>query len=158
MRTKLGAVLGGATLMLTGLGAVAPTAVAAPAPGQTAVAGVAADLGAAAAACTSTVKISKTSTTYIRLPSAGTSITCEMSQGASGSHVRALQNALNHCYNAGLASDGSFGPATESALKSAQRAAGTTADGIYGPNTRDAIKWPRFYESNSTHTGYCAKR
>ncbi|WP_137993839.1 peptidoglycan-binding domain-containing protein [Streptomyces vilmorinianum] len=145
MRIKLGATLGTAALLLTGLGAMAPTA-------------AAADLGAAATWCTTTRVIEKTSTTYIRLPATSSGITCEMAEGSNGTHVRALQNALNHCYSAGISSDGSFGPATESALKAAQRAAGVTADGIYGPNTRDAIKWPRFSDSTHRFTGYCAKR
>ncbi|MET9373121.1 peptidoglycan-binding domain-containing protein [Streptomyces sp. NPDC002992] len=157
MRIKLGATLGTAALMLTGLGAMAPTAVAAPAAGPVAV--QEADFGAAATACASWTKISKTSTTYIRLPATGGgSITCEMSQGANGNHVRALQNALKFCYGRSIAVDGSFGPATATALRYAQGQAGAGVDGIYGPETRDKIKWPRFNESNGSHTGYCATR
>lgn len=36
--------------------------------------------------------------------------------GSKGTTVKALQNALNRKYNAHLAEDGYFGPATESAL------------------------------------------
>ncbi|WNF31099.1 peptidoglycan-binding domain-containing protein [Streptomyces sp. C11-1] len=156
MKLKLAA-LGAATVMLTGLGAAAPAAVAAPKAGPVAV--QEAEFGALAAYCSSSKTISKSTTTYIHLPAtSGGSITCEMSQGANGIHVKKLQRALVLCYGRSIAIDGAFGPATYSALKYAQGKAGTAADGIYGPNTRDAIKWPRFYKSNNNFTGYCAKR
>jgi Putative peptidoglycan binding domain len=59
--------------------------------------------------------------------------------GDQGDHVRKLQVAL--CRKGVLAgpADGIFGPATESAVRSVQRAAGIEEDGIAGLNTRKAI-------------------
>ncbi len=53
--------------------------------------------------------------------------------GSRRSDVRAMQRRI------GVAADGVFGPATETALKRWQRAHGLTADGIAGPNTRAAL-------------------
>lgn len=59
--------------------------------------------------------------------------------GDSGTDVVALQNALAaRGFNPGVA-DGTFGPATETALKSFQATAGLTADGIAGPQTIAAL-------------------
>ncbi|MEV4679983.1 peptidoglycan-binding domain-containing protein [Streptomyces kurssanovii] len=131
--------LGAVALMVTGLGFATPAAAATP-------------------SCASSVAIWKSSSTYIQLPTtSGGSLTCEMSQGAEGPHVRALQRALNHCYGAGLSVDTIFGPKTYNALRSAQAEAETGVDGIYGPNTRDALEWPRL-DKGGYFTGYCAKR
>ncbi|WP_328873350.1 peptidoglycan-binding protein [Streptomyces sp. NBC_00287] len=139
MKLKL-ASLGAATLMFSGLGLIAPST------------------ATAATSCASNVAIWKTESTYIQLPTtSGGNITCEMSQGAQGPHVRALQNALNNCYGAGLDADTIFGTKTYNALRDAQAEAGTGDDGIYGPLTRDALEWPRFNKSGY-FTGYCAKR
>lgn len=62
-----------------------------------------------------------------------------LKQGSSGWPVFSLQTGLNDVRNAGLTPDGDFGPATESALKSAQRAWDLTADGVAGPATRTAL-------------------
>jgi hypothetical protein len=59
--------------------------------------------------------------------------------GDSGPDVNALQTALAaKGFNPGAA-DGTFGPATETALKSFQTSAGLTADGIAGPQTIAAL-------------------
>ena len=50
-----------------------------------------------------------------------------------GGGVRELQRAL------GVPADGSFGPQTESAVKSFQRRRGLVADGVVGPQTRSAL-------------------
>ena len=59
--------------------------------------------------------------------------------GSEGSDVRQLQAALNEAIDAGLAVDGDFGPATETAVKAYQRHAGLDDDGIYGPATAAAL-------------------
>ncbi|MGW0819800.1 hypothetical protein [Streptomyces sp. NPDC002845] len=82
--------LGAAVLMLSGPGLTVPAAAA--------TSSAQAEFGAAAASRTGMVAIWKTSSTHIQLPTvSGTNTTCEMSQGAQGSHVRALQRAQNHC-------------------------------------------------------------
>lgn len=70
---------------------------------------------------------------------------CPMQRGSTGNGVRELQRALNHvCNNSqGISVDGSFGPATEAALKRYQAWAGITPDGLYGPETRKNIYWLR---------------
>jgi zinc D-Ala-D-Ala carboxypeptidase len=60
-----------------------------------------------------------------------------LSQGATGEDVRQLQIRISGYpgYGAVLALDGSFGPATRSALIRFQQAYGLAADGIAGPAT-----------------------
>ncbi|GER90006.1 hypothetical protein KDW_41680 [Dictyobacter vulcani] len=53
------------------------------------------------------------------------------SQGSSGSAVKALQRQLN-AHGAALTVDGSFGPATTTAVKSYESSQGFSADGIAG--------------------------
>ncbi|MFE9773296.1 D-Ala-D-Ala carboxypeptidase family metallohydrolase [Streptomyces sp. NPDC005931] len=64
-----------------------------------------------------------------------------LSRGASGADVTQLQIRLGGYpgYGAVLAVDGSFGPATEAALKHFQSVYGLTADGIAGPSTYDKL-------------------
>lgn len=64
-----------------------------------------------------------------------------LSQGASGTDVRNLQIRLAGYpgYGAVLALDGSFGPATRSALIRFQQAYGLSADGVAGPQTYNQI-------------------
>ena len=58
--------------------------------------------------------------------------------GSSGEKVKEIQGICNFWgWNAG-AIDGSFGPATEAAVKRAQKAIGVNADGIWGPATQKA--------------------
>ncbi|SMH46441.1 Peptidoglycan-binding (PGRP) domain of peptidoglycan hydrolases-containing protein [Rathayibacter oskolensis] len=61
-----------------------------------------------------------------------------VSSGDSGETVTALQVQLNKT-GAGLSVDGSFGPATQSAVESFQSSAGLTVDGIAGPQTWQSI-------------------
>ena len=60
-----------------------------------------------------------------------------LKQGSSGAAVRALQTLLiGYDYGCGASgADGSFGPATDKALRRFQRAHGLTADGSCGPAT-----------------------
>ncbi|HET9380818.1 MAG TPA: peptidoglycan-binding protein [Streptomyces sp.] len=55
-------------------------------------------------------------------------------QGASGDAVRAAQTQLN-VYGAGIAVDGQFGAATDSAVRAFQSSHGLAADGLVGPQT-----------------------
>ncbi|MEY8751437.1 peptidoglycan recognition protein family protein [Alkalicoccobacillus gibsonii] len=52
--------------------------------------------------------------------------------------VRLLQSALN-TKGARIAVDGSFGPATDAAVRTFQRSAGIAVDGIAGPNTWERL-------------------
>ncbi|MFH0240849.1 peptidoglycan-binding protein [Streptomyces sp. HK10] len=61
-----------------------------------------------------------------------------VSQGASGDAVRAAQVQLN-VYGAGIAVDGQFGPATDSAVRSFQSSHGLAADGLVGPRTWQSL-------------------
>ena len=60
--------------------------------------------------------------------------------GAEGSQVKRLQKCLNKIDKAGLAIDGSYGPATRKAVKAFQKKHGLEVDGICGPKTRAKIK------------------
>jgi peptidoglycan hydrolase-like protein with peptidoglycan-binding domain len=62
-----------------------------------------------------------------------------ISLGATGEVVRRLQRALRRTPNLGLAVDGIFGPATETAVKTFQQSANLVVDGIVGPRTWAAL-------------------
>lgn len=53
-------------------------------------------------------------------------------EGARGEYVRQIQTCLNRVNNAGLATDGIFGPLTRAAVVNYQSANGLAADGIVG--------------------------
>ncbi|MCL2388379.1 MAG: peptidoglycan-binding protein [Defluviitaleaceae bacterium] len=55
--------------------------------------------------------------------------------GARGDYVRQIQTCLNSVNNAGLSTDGVFGPLTQAAVMNYQRANGLNPDGIVGPIT-----------------------
>ena len=61
----------------------------------------------------------------------------ELKNGSSGADVTTVQYLLNGRGHS-TASDGSFGPATEAAVKAFQSANGLVADGVVGPKT-----WPK---------------
>jgi hypothetical protein len=61
-----------------------------------------------------------------------------LKQGALEPAVRSLQSLLN-LHAAGLTVDGSFGPATETAVKNFQKVMGLGVDGIVGPKTWTAL-------------------
>ncbi|MGV2620146.1 UNVERIFIED_CONTAM: N-acetylmuramoyl-L-alanine amidase [Halobacillus marinus] len=65
-----------------------------------------------------------------------------LSLGDTGEAVRVLQrNLLKLGYSmGGYGADGSFGPATETAVKAFQRDQGLRVDGYYGPNTKRAME------------------
>lgn len=60
-------------------------------------------------------------------------------RNSSGLYVSALQLFLNARTGSRLAVDGSFGPATQMAVKSFQKAKGLAQDGICGPKTWGAL-------------------
>jgi peptidoglycan hydrolase-like protein with peptidoglycan-binding domain len=66
--------------------------------------------------------------------------TTALKPGDTGTQVTQLQRALNYLgYSVGTA-DGSYGPATETAVKSFQTDHNLTADGVAGPQTLAAMK------------------
>lgn len=65
--------------------------------------------------------------------------TATLKYGSSGNNVKWLQWYLVHKFNYTLAIDGSFGPATKTAVLDFQRKHDLADDGIVGPNTKNAI-------------------
>ncbi|MBI2373142.1 MAG: peptidoglycan-binding protein [Deltaproteobacteria bacterium] len=61
-----------------------------------------------------------------------------LGRSARGADVSGIQRSLN-ASGAGLKVDGIFGPKTQAAVKSFQRANGLEADGIVGPKTQAAL-------------------
>ncbi|WP_164545056.1 peptidoglycan-binding protein [Antribacter gilvus] len=59
-------------------------------------------------------------------------------RGSSGEHVRYLQHRLSQ-QGYSVSADGSFGPGTESAVRSFQRSFGLFADGVVGPRTWELL-------------------
>jgi peptidoglycan hydrolase-like protein with peptidoglycan-binding domain len=55
--------------------------------------------------------------------------------GSTGQGVRCVQNGYNRIAGAGLAVDGSYGPATMEATRNFQRYFGLRVDGVVGPIT-----------------------
>src|SRR5713226_3672034 len=93
--------------------------------------------GARAPPATSAPTTASTPTTSPAAP-AGPATT--LKPGAKGAQVRALQQALADLgYSPGKI-DGSYGPATQKALTSFQRAAKLSPDGILGPKTLAALR------------------
>lgn len=76
--------------------------------------------------------------TWTALLSAGT--TPALSQGSSGDAVKRLQRALTAALGSTLAVDGSFGPATGTAVRDYQRARGLAVDGSVGTGTWTALQ------------------
>ena len=60
----------------------------------------------------------------------------------TGADVRAVQNALNLRNQAGLATDGTYGPLTRDAVLNWQRRKNIGVDGIAGPQTRSSLGLP----------------
>lgn len=61
-----------------------------------------------------------------------------MHQGADGERVKTVQYLLN-AQGSALTVDGSFGPASDSAVRSFQSARSLAVDGIVGSNTWQAL-------------------
>jgi Putative peptidoglycan binding domain len=60
----------------------------------------------------------------------------------SGPDVQAVQRALNQRNNAGLATDGAYGPQTRDAVVNWQRREHLEVDGVVGPQTRASLGLP----------------
>lgn len=76
--------------------------------------------------------------TWTALLSAGATTTLQ--EGASGDGVKRLQRALTATLGSTVGVDGSFGPATTTAVRGYQTSRGLTADGIVGPGTWAALQ------------------
>ncbi|MFF2410966.1 peptidoglycan-binding protein [Streptomyces sp. NPDC058092] len=76
--------------------------------------------------------------TWTALLSAGPTTTLE--QGDSGDGVKRLQRSLTAALGSTVGIDGTFGPATATAVRSYQTSRGLTADGIVGPGTWAALQ------------------
>ncbi|MGN5631300.1 peptidoglycan-binding protein [Streptomyces sp. AC154] len=76
--------------------------------------------------------------TWTALLSAGPTTT--LREGASGDAVKRLQRALTATLGSSAAIDGSFGPATTTAVRGYQTSHGLTADGVVGPDTWAALQ------------------
>ena len=61
-------------------------------------------------------------------------------RGDHGSQVRKLQRCLDRLMDADLTVDGSYGPATEAAVRKFQKKCGLTPDGMAGSKTRSFIR------------------
>ncbi len=59
--------------------------------------------------------------------------------GETGQDVVTLQKALNQAINAGLTTDGDYGPGTERAVREFQQKNGLTVTGVAGPETLKAL-------------------
>jgi peptidoglycan hydrolase-like protein with peptidoglycan-binding domain len=66
--------------------------------------------------------------------------TATLRNGSSGTAVRRLQRALTAALATAVGIDGSFGPNTETAVRSYQSSRGLGADGIVGPATWGALQ------------------
>lgn len=66
--------------------------------------------------------------------------TANLSKGSAGVQVKSLQKCMNKLIKANLAVDGSFGNATEKAVKKFQKKYKLEVDGICGPKTREKIR------------------
>jgi hypothetical protein len=82
----------------------------------------------------------RTSTTPTTTPAAVQPPTTTLKPGDTGAQVRALQRVLTQLgYSTGKI-DGSYGPATKTAVSKFQQAHQLTADGIVGPATLAALR------------------
>lgn len=81
---------------------------------------------------------------YMALQShAGTCYDYSWGRGNSGTCVKYIQQLVNYQYGH-LSTDGSFGPLTQSGVKTVQGNYGLTRDGIVGPHTWHVLCNPRY--------------
>ncbi|MEV0226172.1 peptidoglycan-binding domain-containing protein [Streptomyces sp. NPDC050704] len=114
----------------------------------------AAPASAADGVCTGSTTIQTTGGRHFVVPInvANHTIYCYLKNGHRGTGVRALQKNMNSCYGKRLELDGSFGPATEVALRDVQGRIGARVDGEYGRETLGKMKWARY--NNETGARY----
>lgn len=82
----------------------------------------------------------KTTSKTSKASSVLTAPTITLVKGSKGEQVKLLQKCLNKLINAKLEVDGSYGPATEKAVKAYQKKKKLSQDGKCGPITRSHIK------------------
>lgn len=75
-----------------------------------------------------------------------------LKRGLAGEPVKILQTKL------GVTADGQFGPATEEALKTFQKAHGLAVDGIAGPDTFLALELPELILLSEGSRGEAVKK
>lgn len=86
----------------------------------------------------------------------GGSYVCWMAYGTQGDEVKALQGAINRCYNLPyVAPDGIYGEATKATLSAVQRQHGIHDDGEYGPDTYAAMRFPLYRLLTGEFSGTC---
>lgn len=104
-------------------------------------------------ACSNYTYLRYPSGTQLHVPSIGKNtrkVNCILGRGNMGAGVKALQQALWACYGQNIAIDSDFGPATQNAVKNAQRyinsqwGSNLAVDGVYGPATREHFYFPDF--------------
>ncbi|PSM44722.1 hypothetical protein C6Y14_00860 [Streptomyces dioscori] len=95
---------------------------------------------------------------YLYLPAYNRSLfLCWMAYGTRGDEVRALQLAVNHCYNTvpNLEVDGIYGDATRAAVRTIQTTHRIKVDGEYGPDTYYAMIKPAYRTVDNGFSGTC---
>ncbi|GAA2644552.1 peptidoglycan-binding domain-containing protein [Streptomyces vastus] len=82
---------------------------------------------------------------------------CWMAYGTRNSGVRALQAAINHCYNhiPNLVPDGIYGDATKAAVRTVQTQHRIHVDGEYGPDTYSVMLLPLYRTVDNRFSGTC---
>lgn len=109
------------------------------------------------AARTTTIAPGTPSGRYLYLAHRGGNYTCWMAYGTTGPGVRALQGAINLCYNSipNLEVDGVYGNATRAAVRTVQTQHRIHVDGEYGPNTYYAMMFPLYRTVDNGFSGAC---
>ncbi|WP_404200361.1 peptidoglycan-binding domain-containing protein [Streptomyces tauricus] len=98
---------------------------------------------------------------YLYLPAhylgEGANFSCWMAYGTRNSGVRALQAAINHCYNhiSNLVPDGIYGDATKAAVRAVQTQHRIHVDGEYGYETYSAMLLPAYRIVDNKFSGSC---
>ncbi|MEV1085606.1 peptidoglycan-binding domain-containing protein [Streptomyces sp. NPDC050211] len=95
---------------------------------------------------------------YLYLPAHTSGLyTCWMAYGTRGDEVRALQAAINFCYNhiPNLVPDGIYGDATKAAVRAVQTQHRIHVDGEYGPDTYSAMNFPLYRIVDNRFSGAC---
>ncbi|MEV0227858.1 peptidoglycan-binding domain-containing protein [Streptomyces sp. NPDC050704] len=112
--------------------------------------------------CTKATKTTSSSPSgrYQYLPARGIGAShyiCWMAYGTRGDEVKALQAAINHCYNSipNLVPDGIYGDATKAAVRAVQTQHRIHVDGEYGEDTYYAMMFPLYRIVDNEFSGAC---